>query len=143
MLMSAELSGVSGHSYSFWNFLRSGMTVSSLIIVGYVLIGLTCYLLCRAPLLIFRLDITCIVLLMCCTADMFLELPTIYLHFCFVPLTSRFRSKVQCLFCNFCFWKIFDGLRIVTWTWSYWYRSKFYFCNYLTWMLHLPCSKSY
>ena len=67
----------------------------------------------------------------------------IYQHFCFVPLTSRFNWKVQYLFCNFCFQKIFDGLRIVTWTWSHWCRSKFCFCNSLTSMLYLPCTKYY
>ena len=104
---------------------------------------LTCYLLCGALLLIFPLDITSIVLLMCCTTDVSLESPTIYLHFYFVPLTSRFHWKVQCLFWNFCFQKIFNGLRIVTWTWSHWCRSKFYFCNSLTPMLYLPCTKRY
>ena len=72
-----------------------------LLIIRYVC--LKCYLLCGALLLIFRLDITCIVLLMCCTTDVSLEFPTIYQHFCFVPLASRFHWKVQYLFCIFCF----------------------------------------
>ena len=82
------------------------------------------YLVCVALSPIFRFDITCIVLLLCCTTDVSLEFTTI----CFVPLVSRFHWKVECLFCIFFFWKIFNGLRIVTWTSSQWCRSKF-FCR--------------
>ena len=65
-------------------------------------------------------------MLLCCTTDVSLEFPTICQHFCFVPLVSRFHWKVECLFCIFLFWKIFNGLRIVTWTSSQWCRSKFF-----------------
>ena len=58
---------------------------------------------CVALLLIFRLDITCIVLFLSCTTDVSLEFPTIYQHSCFVPLVSRFHWKVQSLFCIFGF----------------------------------------
>ena len=104
---------------------------------------LKCCLVCVALLLIFHLDTTCIVLLLCYRIDVSLEFLTIYQQFCFVPLVSRFHWKVQCLFCIFCFQKIFDGLRIMTWTWSHWCRSKFYFYNSLSSMLYLPFTKYY
>ena len=67
-----------------------------------------------------------------------LEVPTIYPHFCFVLCLVQ--CLFQCLFCNFCFKKIFDGFFIVTCSHSY--RSKFFFCNFLTSVLHSPCTKS-
>ena len=82
-------------------------------------------------------------MLMCCTSDVSLQFPTVYQHFCFVPLAFKFHWKVQCMFCIFCLSNIFNGLRILTWAWSNWCRSKFYFCNSLSSMLHLPCAKRY
>ena len=75
---------------------------------------LKCYLLCGVLLLILRLDITCIVLLMCCTTDVPLEFPTIYQHFSFVPLASRFYWKVQCLFLKDFRWFAFRDLNLVS-----------------------------
>ena len=46
--------------------------------------------LCILFVLIFRLEITSIVLLLCCMTDVSLEFPTIYQHFSFVTLVSRF-----------------------------------------------------
>ena len=70
------------------------------IYLQFLYVCLKRYHLCEALLLIFCLDITCIVLLMCCTTDVSLEFATIYQHFCFVLLGARFRWKVQCLFSN-------------------------------------------
>ena len=57
---------------------------------------------CRELLLFFRLNIVCMVLLMCCKTAVSLEFPTTYQFFCFVPLASRVHEKVPCLFCILC-----------------------------------------
>ena len=80
-------------------------------------------------------------LLWCYATDVSLEFPTIYQDFCFVSLVCRFHWKVQRLFCIFCFWKIFGGLRIATWFWSHWCPSKLNFHGNLSPMLYLPWAK--
>ena len=91
----------------------------------------------------FRLDIACIVLLMCCTTDISLEFPTILtLLFCSFSFQISLESSVSVLY--FLFLKDF---RLFAYRdlnlWSHWCRSKFYFYNSLSSMLYLPCTKRY
>ena len=94
----------------YWKVPQTGISIAIIptpLAILYCCFGVSlCYLLCGELLLIFHLDITCIVLFMRCTTDVSLEFPTIYQiyqHFSFVYLASRFHWKVQCLFCIFCF----------------------------------------
>ena len=59
--------------------------------------------------------------------------------FCSFSFQISLESSVSVLYFLF----IFNGLHIVTWTWSHWYCIKFYFYNSLLLMLHLPCTKRY
>ena len=60
------------------------------------------------------------------------------LFLCSFSFQISLESSVSVLY-FFCFLKNFHGLLIVTWTWSHWCHRKFYFCNYLSLMLYLPC----
>ena len=80
-------------------------------------------------------------MLLCCTTDVSLEFPTIYQHFCLVPLVFRFHWKI-CIFLYFLFLKDSRWFHIVTWTWFHWCRSKFHFYNSLSSMLYLTCAKT-
>ena len=57
--------------------------------------------------------------------------------FCSFSFQISLESSVSVLY--FLFLKDSNGLRIVTWTWSHWCRSKSYFCNSLLLMLYLLC----
>ena len=59
--------------------------------------------------------------------------------FRFFSFQISLESSVSVLY--FMLLKIFDGLHFLTWTWSHWCHSKFYFCNSLSSMLYLPSTK--
>ena len=67
-----------------------------------------CYLLCAALLLIFRLDITCIVLLICCSINVSLQFPTFFPTFLFCSFSFQISLESSMSILYFWFFKDFQ-----------------------------------
>ena len=92
------------------NYLR---TENSIIIIPTLLCGLyLCLHLLMISVRLFKISCLCSAIVsFLFTTDVLMEFSTIYQHFCFVLLVSRFDWKVQ----RRCVFSVF-GLRIVIWT---------------------------